>query len=228
MAEFKESEHPRDKDGKFTDKGSGQGWTKEKKNRLLKAVKNFGKIRERLSENLDKPLTQITDNAINRVKVHQIDGYTPEQCKFIAEQHKELLRYARDNNENKEVAFIFRKGLANKIVIKGDDTSVDFSSQIENKGDGLFVMHNHPRNSSISMDDLFEALHNDAIKTISVVKNNGGVEFVTKFEKIDKKKALVVYYRCRKELKEKRVNAEQAAKNVLKTLEKEGFLKWIK
>ena len=78
------------------------------------------------------------------------------------------------------------------------------------------------------MDDLFEALHNDAIKTISVVKNNGGVEFVTKFEKIDKKKALVVYYRCRKELKEKRVNAEQAAKNVLKTLEKEGFLKWIK
>ena len=35
MAEFKESEHPRDKDGKFTDKGNGKGWTKEKRDRLL-------------------------------------------------------------------------------------------------------------------------------------------------------------------------------------------------
>lgn len=41
MADFKESEHPRDKDGKFTIKGNGQGWTKEKKDRLLKALRQF-------------------------------------------------------------------------------------------------------------------------------------------------------------------------------------------
>ena len=41
MAEFKESEHPRDKDGMFTDKGNVQGWTKEKKDRVLNALRQF-------------------------------------------------------------------------------------------------------------------------------------------------------------------------------------------
>lgn len=45
MAEFKESEHPRDKDGKFTDKGSGQGWTKEKRDRLLSVLQKRNVIK---------------------------------------------------------------------------------------------------------------------------------------------------------------------------------------
>lgn len=38
------------------------------------------------------------------------------------------------------------------------------------KGDGLLVMHNHPRNSSFSLDDLVEFLGAKSIKSLSIVK----------------------------------------------------------
>ena len=63
MAEFKESEHPRDKDGKFTDKGSGQGWTKEKAQRLLKLLRKKEKIK--FSEGLVDECKKIERNSRN-------------------------------------------------------------------------------------------------------------------------------------------------------------------
>lgn len=47
-----------------------------------------------------------------------ISGYTDEQCTFIQQQHKELLKYSRDNNSNKEVAFVFNGDLKNKKEFK--------------------------------------------------------------------------------------------------------------
>ena len=53
MAEFNESEHPRDKNGKFTDKGNGQEWTKEKKDRLLIALSFFSSKRKQIENNTE-------------------------------------------------------------------------------------------------------------------------------------------------------------------------------
>ncbi|MCD7742516.1 MAG: hypothetical protein LUI06_09965 [Ruminococcus sp.] len=40
-----------------------------------------------------KPITTITEKAIERVPNVEINGYTKEQCKFIQQQHKELLNF---------------------------------------------------------------------------------------------------------------------------------------
>ena len=54
-------------------------------------------------------------------------------------------------------------------------------------------MHNHPRNSSYSFSDIIEFIRNDSIKTMTIVKNSGGVEVLTKtgsFNKLELLKEL--------------------------------------
>ena len=47
-------------------------------------------------------------------------------------------------------------------------------------------MHNHPRNSSYSDTDIAFLLGSDNIKSLSIVKNNGFVEILTKTSKFNK------------------------------------------
>ncbi len=217
MAEFKESEHPRDKDGKFVPKN---------RTALLRTV--FKKIKERLSENLNRPITQITDETIAKVRHYSIEGYSSKECEYITNQHKNLLKYARDNNENKEVAYIFRDGFSERIIVKGDETTVDFTQSIVGKGENLFIMHNHPRNSSFSLDDLQEFLINDSVKTLSIVKNNGGVEILTKTQNFNKEKSYTTLIRCYRDFKKNQNKHSKIAKSLLQKIEKEEFVKWIK
>lgn len=113
MSDFKESEHPRDADGKFTVKGKSN-------NRFIQWIKNQRKrLKERLSENLNKPITKITDEAIEKIKTHQIDGYTKEQCKYIAEQHKKFIgRLKNEIQKRKNQADTIRK-ISNKAMREG-------------------------------------------------------------------------------------------------------------
>ena len=46
-----------------------------------------------IKERSKAPITKITDKAIERVPKVDINGYTDEQCRFIQQQHKELLKY---------------------------------------------------------------------------------------------------------------------------------------
>jgi len=59
-----------------------------------------------IKENSKKAITLVTDTSIERVPNIKISGYTDEQCSVIQQQHRELLKYSRDNNKNKEVAFV--------------------------------------------------------------------------------------------------------------------------
>ncbi len=221
LSDFKESEHPRDTDGKFTVKGKSN-------NRFIQWIKNQRKrLKEKLSENLNKPITKITDEAIEKTKTHQIDGYTQEQCKYIAEQHKELLRYARDNNDNKEVAFVFRQGLKEKEILLGTDIEIPFPPNIQNMGKSLFVMHNHPRNSSYSIYDINEFVKNNSIKTLSIAKNNGEIEILTKTKKYDSIKMYVFIGRLKNEI-QKGKNQADTIRKILNKAMREGMLIWSK
>lgn len=154
-------DQPRDEDGKWTDSGGSDGGGS-------------------LSENSKKPITEITDKAIDKVPYVAISGYSEEQCKIIQEQHKELLRFARDENGNKETAFVFRKDLSDRSEVKGTDDRLDLGGSLHGKGTGLIVMHNHPRNSSYSTTDLDFFAGNTEIRTLTIVKNNGRIETLTK------------------------------------------------
>lgn len=64
-----------------------------------------------IKEENKKPITPITDKAIERVPKVDIAGYSEEQRVEIQKQHKELLKFSKEQNDNKEVAFVFRDGL---------------------------------------------------------------------------------------------------------------------
>ena len=134
-----------------------------------------GIIRE---SNKQKPITKITDKAIENVPKVNIPGYTDEQCAMIQKQHKELLEYSRKNNENREVAFVLDSLLENRKEYFGSDDMIDFSEGLY--GSDITVLHNHPRNSSFSVTDIIFFEDNSNVKTLTIVKNNGKVEYLTK------------------------------------------------
>ena len=139
-----------------------------------------GIIRESIKPN---PITEITDKAIESVPKVNIYGYTDEQCAMIQKQHKELLEYSRKNNENKEVAFVFDSSLESRKEFMGSDDKIDFGRSLY--GSDITVLHNHPRNSSYSVTDIIFFGDNSNVKTLTIVKNNGKVEYLTKSEEFD-------------------------------------------
>lgn len=182
-----------------------------------------------IKEQNGKPITKITDKAIDRVPKVDISGYTDEQCKYIQQQHRELLKFARDKNDSNEAAFVFRKDLSDKTSYIGTDDSIDLGGTLFGKGDNIFVMHNHPRNSSYSATDMVFFLSNESIKHLSIVKNNGAVEVLTKSEKFD----AVVLKRDFERIIKKTVKTEikkEYSTAVQKLLEKHsqegGMLEW--
>lgn len=162
------------------------GIAPDKKRMTLTKSADGGKIKEKSANKV----TPITDNAIKNVKKVEISGFNAKQNDYIHNQHKELLEYARDNNDNKEAAFVFRNDLSDKAIFKGDNDAVDFGNALSGKGDGLFVMHNHPNNSTFSDRDIRFIVSDGSIQSISVVKNNGGIEVLTKSTEYDEQNTI--------------------------------------
>ena len=151
-----------------------------------------------IKEQSKKPITEITDKAIESVPKIKIDGYTDEQCELIQQHHKELLKYSRDNNDSKEVAFVMDSSMSSRKEFVGSDDKLDFGSELYGKD--LFVMHNHPRNSSYSITDLIFFRNSTNVKTLTIIKNSGGVEFITKTSEFDGNKYKLEYDRLYKKI----------------------------
>ena len=135
-----------------------------------------------------------------------------------------MLRYARDKNGNKEVAFVFRKDLSDRKIINGGEKIIDLGSSLSGKGDDLVILHNHPRNSSFSKTDIDEYFNNTAIKTISIVKNNGYVEIITKLSAISSKDLFIKKERYQRKLAPHKTDAEykKMIPKLLAHLERKG------
>lgn len=151
-----------------------------------------------IKEKSKKPITPITDKAISCIPKVDIEGYTEEQCLEIQKQHKELLKFSKEQNDNKEVAFVLKNDVSKMITepIKGTDEKIDFGSALQGKD--LFVMHNHPRNSGYSLNDIIEFIKNDSIKTFTIVKNDGNIEVLTKLKGYDRLSLLTELQRMEK------------------------------
>lgn len=184
--------HNHDEKGRFCSGGGGGRMSSASSGNSAKTLDKSGKS-DIIKETSKKGITPITDEAINRVPNVLIDGYTSEQCAEIQKQHKELLDYSRKNNDNKEVAFVFDSSLGNRKEFKGEDDNLDFGSSLYGKD--LLVMHNHPRNSSYSTTDLTFFTNNSNIKTLTIAKNNGKSEYITKSNNFDSHKFVLEYNR---------------------------------
>lgn len=204
------AEYSLDKDNKRIAQTRADEWH-DRANTLEEKVKKAGNVNKITAESVaksgksviikeksKKPITPITDKAISRIPKVDIEGYTEEQCLEIQKQHKELLKFSKEQNENKEVAFVLKNDVSKMITepIKGTDEKIDFGSALQGKD--LFVMHNHPRNSSYSLNDIIEFIKNDSIKTFTIVKNDGNIEVLTKLKGYDRLSLLTELQRMEK------------------------------
>lgn len=161
-----------------------------------------------LKEESKKPITPITNKAIERVPKVDIEGYTEEQCVEIQKQHKELLEYSKNHNDNKEVAFVFRKNLKDRQIFTGSDDKLDFGSALNGMGKNLTILHNHPRNGSFSDVDISLFKNLKLLKTLTIVKNNGKVEFITKGKNFNDEIFKLEYNRLKNKMIKNNTNIE--------------------
>lgn len=161
-----------------------------------------------IKEENKKPITPITDKAIERIPKVDIEGYTEEQCLEIQKQHKKILKFSKEQNDNKEVAFAFREDLTDKQIFLGSDDKLDFGTTLGGMGRDLTVLHNHPRNSSFSDVDISLFKNLKSLKTLTIVKNNGDVEFITKGDNFNDEVFKLEYNRLKKKMVKNNTDAE--------------------
>ncbi|MCD9067907.1 minor capsid protein [Staphylococcus epidermidis] len=127
----------------------------------------------------------ITDQAIDKVRYIDIPTHTKKENKFIQEQHKSLLKDAKENNDSNEVAYLLKD--AKVIKVYGNQDSVSFNPGeketeilLNSKPNSLIMLHNHPGQSSFSLTDLYMFSFNNSIKTITIATNKGQIKFISK------------------------------------------------
>ena len=135
----------------------------------------------------------ITDIAIQKVPLVTPNGADHQTAFFIQETHKELLRFAQTQNNSNEVACLLDLTTGEKLdFVKGDQVSVDVEADAASyhwlrtrPPNSVMLCHNHPGQSYFSMNDIFVIMHYDAVRTMSIVTNQGKVWTISKTAEFD-------------------------------------------
>jgi len=168
------------------------------------------------------PITKITDSVINDFPAVKVDWFTEDQNKQFRSLHKELLQTSRDKNNCFETAFIVSGDLSRKTIVFGDETTI--SIPLLSTGLNSWILHNHPRNSSFSIEDI-AAVTIPGYQGITIAKNNGGLEILTKSPNCDN---IRLQNDVRRFLirKPNKISDSDAQKMISKWVEK-GWVKWL-
>lgn len=168
------------------------------------------------------PITKITDSVINDFPAVKVDWFTEDQNKQFRSLHKELLQTSRDKNNCFETAFIVSGDLSRKTIVFGDETTIPIPPL--STGLNSWILHNHPRNSSFSIEDI-AAVTIPGYQGITIAKNNGGLEILTKSPNCDN---IRLQNDVRRFLirKPNKISDSDAQKMISKWVEK-GWAKWL-
>lgn len=180
-----------------------------------------------LSENSKKEITPITNGTIDNVPLVHIPGYSKQECIEIQNQHKALLKESKESNAGFEVSYAFSNDFSR--LEKSFGSEKDAYANITGLGENVFVMHNHPRNSSYSTQDLIFLLDNDDVGVLTIVTNSGRVEALQKTENYDKKKVETIFRRAFKSALDNpsEIAYNKAVSKFITKVSKEGLLQWI-
>lgn len=132
----------------------------------------------------------ITDTAIKKVGAVQLSDFSEKQAADMQECHKELLRVSQSKNDSNEVLFISNLSFTEKITVMGTEHKVEpgknpfaVSLVANSPRYSLVYMHNHPSTNTFSFADIDTFVCDGAIKTMSVVTNQGEVYIINKTSK---------------------------------------------
>ncbi len=118
--------------------------------------------------------------------------------------------------------------MQDKSIYEGTADGIDLGYALSGKGEAIVILHNHPRNRSFSLKDLNMFISVSEIKTLTIVKNNGSVEIITKTGNFNSIKAKILLTRNYKR-NTKVYSDSEYDKTVKQTLlNKEGGILWIK
>jgi hypothetical protein len=128
--------------------------------------------------------TMISDDAISRVPKVKIPEFSDEQNTFIQSEHKALLQMAHDMNDDNEVAFVISDG-QRLFRVFGTENAVQLDCVIYDERKRYTLAHNHPDNSTFSLQDIAYFLRHEELQNITVVKNNSQIEVLSKTSNFD-------------------------------------------
>lgn len=134
----------------------------------------------------------ITDEAVKKVSVPQIEGYTEADTEQLTQTTKDLLQIAKNENDSNEVAALLSHTLTGKTIIKkGSGNAVKLGGYndvnawvLKQAVESVVIIHNHPKLTTFSYDDL-SLFANPRIKTMIVVTNAGETFILNKTDKFD-------------------------------------------
>lgn len=117
----------------------------------------------------------------------------------MQECHKELLRISKNRNDSNEVLLIDDLNFKEEIVLMGGEFNVAPSenpfavSKIAHSDrQTLVYMHNHPSTNNFSVGDIDTFICEGAVKTITVVTNQGEVYALNKLKNYDHTKSRAI------------------------------------
>lgn len=136
----------------------------------------------------------VTNIAIDKVPLVTFGGISEETARTVQQAHKELLRFAKDQNDSNEVAALLDLHTGERLpFVKGDSVSVDIEADADSyhwlrtmPERSIMLMHNHPGQSYFSLRDVVTFTQNPAIGVISIVTNQGKVWYISKTPKFDR------------------------------------------
>lgn len=151
------------------------------------------KTETKVSQHKKGSKVNITSQAVDKVKNVRVTGYSDEQELYATKVRKELLKFAKEQNASNEVACLINLiTLERTNFVKGDQGSVNIEADAEvyhmlmnSEPNSLELAHNHPGLSFYSLNDLAVFLQFRAVKTISIVTNQGKTFILTKTNKYE-------------------------------------------
>ena len=127
----------------------------------------------------------ITPQAIEKVPLVNIPTLSDVENRNIQLMHKQLLEDAMKNNHSNEVAYILSKNGVSKVY--GTENTVDFAKSHETElllklssERSLDVLHNHPKGSTFSFNDVAFFMNTDSVRSLTIVTNQGKVMYLVK------------------------------------------------
>lgn len=140
----------------------------------------------------------ITTQAIQKVQNITPKGYAQSSADYATSVRRELLRVARDKNQSKEVAsLIDLENLLSSGYVLGNGQEVNILADAQafhmlatGHESSLELAHNHPGLSYFSLNDIAVFLQYPAIKTMTVITNQGTTWYINKTDSFSRTKAL--------------------------------------
>ena len=141
----------------------------------------------------------ITPQAIEKVPLVNIPTLSDVENRNIQLMHKQLLEDSMKNNYSNEVSYILSKNGVSKIY--GTENSVDFAKSHEtdlllklSPERSLDVLHNHPKGSTFSVEDINFFVRTNSVRSLTIVTNQGKVMYLIKTKKVSMQKMVESLY----------------------------------